>query len=52
MSIELKVVPGWPEPARSIMYSAFRRQTSAKAAARSTGSASSPAMRAQSASAT
>ena len=35
MSMQLKVVPRWPEPARSIMYSAFRRQASAKAAARS-----------------
>ena len=35
MSSELNVVPGWPEPVRSIMYSAFSRQRSANAAARS-----------------
>ena len=52
MSRQLNVVPGWPEPARSIMYSAFSRQTSANAAARSTGSTSRPATRRHSSSGT
>ena len=34
-----------PEPARAIMYSAFRRHASANAAARSWGSAASSRMR-------
>ena len=48
MSMELKLVPMWPEPACSIIVSVLIRHASAKAAARSVGATSSARIRASS----